>query len=476
MNQTLLEQYMQAVSTNFLYERNQKRWDDLLVSYMGGVEYQRTAKLTKYLNETSDEYWARVGSTHLENHCKSVISTYISFLFRKQPERDLGTIENLPETLAFLEDADLDGRNFDTFMKEVSVWASVFGHTWVMCVKPNINAVTLADEQAQGIRPYLTLLTPLTVMDWTWDRESNGRFKLTYFKYAEEANDTFSLIKEWTEQTITTMKVDHKRKVVSETTVEVNGLGKIPAILSYNHRSPVRGIGVSDIADIMDAQKFVYNLNSEVEQSVRINGHPALVKTAGTEAMAGAGAIVQMEDNLDPGLKPYMLSVSTDITSIYGAISHVTEAIDKMANTGSIRSTEGRRMSGVAQEQEFQLLNAKLSEKAMNIELTEEHIWELFCEYQGREWTGTIKYPASFAIRDNDAEIDRLKKAKEAATDPMVLKEIDKKIIEWMGLDPEQYFMDFEPHEMTDPNSGETRMVYTESDHLKLAEQGWIHQ
>ena len=138
-------------------------------------------------------------------------------------------------------------------------------------------------------------------------------------------------------------------------TVTPNGLGKIPAVLAYNHRSPVRGIGVSDISDIADAQKFVYNLTSEVEQSVRTNGHPALAKTTGTEASAGAGAIVLMEDNLDPGLKPYMLSVETDTDSIYNAIKHTTEVIDKMGSVGSIRSTEAQRLSGVAQEQEFQL-------------------------------------------------------------------------------------------------------------------------
>jgi len=216
---------------------------------------------------------------------------------------------------------------------------------------------------------------------------------------------------------------------------EVNGLGKIPAVLAYNHRSPVRGIGVSDITDIADAQKTIYNLTSEVEQSIRINGHPALCKTVGTEASAGAGAIVQMEDNLDPGLKPYVLSVSTDTNSIFTAIEHATSAIDKMANTGSVRSTESRRMSGVAQEQEFQLLNAKLSEKADNLELAEEQIWQFWFEYMGQQWMGEIDYPGSFSIRDTQADVEKLVKAKSAATDPVVLRVIDEQLIELMGED-----------------------------------------
>lgn len=437
MNQTLLEQYMQVISINNLYQRNQRRWDYLLNSYMGGIEYQRAQNLTKYVNETDNEYFARISATHYENHSKSVISTYISFLFRQQPQREFGTLALDPAVDQFMRDADLDGRSFDNFIKEVSVWSSVFGHCWVVVAKPNVGAVTRADELAQGARPYVSLLTPLTVFDWDWQRSASGKYTLSYFKYAEEANDTFSTVKEWTEDTITTYVVDHKNKNVRSQTVETNQLGLIPCVLAYNHRSPVRGLGVSDISDIADASKFVYNLTSEVEQSVRINGHPALVKTASTEASAGAGAVIQIEENLDPGLKPYMLSVNTDTNSIYAAITHTVSAIDKMANTGSIRGTVATQMSGIAQEQEFQLLNAKLSEKSDNLELTEEHIWTLFALYQGTTWTGHVTYPSSFNIKDTQGEINQLRIAKETATDPRVLMEIDRRILEWMGADVE---------------------------------------
>jgi hypothetical protein len=430
MNQTLLEQYVAVMSTNLLYQRNQDHWEYLLNSYMGGVEYQRGQYLTKYVNETQGEYNARIAATHLENHCKSVISTYISFLFRETPKRDFENNGESFELEMFLRDADMDGRSFDAFMKEVAVWSSVFGHCWVLVVKPSVGAVTRSDENLLNVRPYVNLITPLTVTDWYWHRKPNGQFELTYFKYIEESNDTFATVREWTKETIKTYIVNNRSRAVTEETVEVNGLGKIPAVLAYNHRSPVRGIGVSDISDIAHAQQTIYNLTSEVEQSVRVNGHPALVKTVGTEASAGAGAIVTMEDNLDPGLKPYVLSVSTDIGSIFTAINHATNAIDKMANTGSIRATETRRMSGVAQEQEFQLLNAKLSEKADNLELTEEQIWQFFFEYQGQQWMGEIDYPGSFSIRDTQADVDKLLKAKSAATDPVLLRVIDEQLLE----------------------------------------------
>ena len=173
MNQTMLEQYATVASTNELYNRNRDQWQFLLEAYMGGVEWMRGSHLTRYVNETNNEYFARLCSTHLENHCKSVISNYISFLFREEPEREYKDLEMDPMLKSFLKDADLDGRSLNSFMKEVAIWSSVFGHCWVLVVKPNVGALTLGDELAQDVRPYVNLITPLTVMDWRWNRLTN---------------------------------------------------------------------------------------------------------------------------------------------------------------------------------------------------------------------------------------------------------------------------------------------------------------
>ena len=434
---TLLQnQISQAIQGNTWYNDMKAQWQFFLESYLGGQDYRDAGHLVRYQLETDNEYKARLRSTPLDNHCASVISVYNSFLFREQPDRDFGALTGLPETADFLKDADMDGRSLDAFMKDVTTWSSVFGHCWIMCVKPYMGAVTRADEQAMGIRPYVSLLTPLVVLDWKWERQPSGRFELSYFKYIEEVNGTVHVVKEWYPDRISTVIVNIKDNTMNEELVEPNGLGRIPAVCVYNGRSSVRGIGVSDICDIADAQKFIYNATSEVEQTIRMDSHPSLVKTPETQAGTGSGSIIHMPQDLDPGLRPFLLEhTGASVTSIYESIKNTIASIDKMANTGAVRATESRSMSGVAMETEFQLLNARLSEKADNTELAEEQLWKLFAEYMGYEWTGSIDYPGSFNMRDTGREIEQLVKARSAATDPRVFALIDHHIVESLGGD-----------------------------------------
>lgn len=516
---TEIDKYL---SGNDIYNTYKKNWKYLLESYVGGEEYRRAGHLVRYQLETDAEYVARLETTPLQNHCSSVISVYNSFLFRNPPVRNFAEIQDMPELKDFLRDADLDGRSFDAFMKDVSTYNSVFGHTWILVVKPNVGATTRADEIAAGVRPYVSLLTPLTVLDWKWKRDVNGKYELSYLKYLEEVNGDVSVVKEWTTTNIKTIIVDETSTKYEEI-IEVNGLGKIPAIVSYNRRSVIRGIGVSDIADIADAQKFIYNATSEIDQSIRMDTHPSLVKTPDTIAGSGAGSIIHMPENIDSGLKPYLLEYSgAAVDKILQTIKETVDAIDKMANTGAVRATQSRTMSGVAMETEFSLLNARLSEKGDALELAEEQIWKLWCEYMGEEWNGTIVYPDSFNIRDTKNDLDMYLTASTAPVNSETYKkEIQKSIARLVCnkneetivaiekeidsapspmaysnepvnnedsdtyTDSEDDMEDndmeeddsedmFKPHVMVNPESGEMTIARNEQEHVDLAEQGWV--
>lgn len=417
MDQTLAAAYQYAFSSNNLYNQNKVHWEYLMRSYLGGLAYQLSGYLTRYQLETEQDYAARLRNTPLDNHCKSIVATYISFLFRQDAERELGTWQDNPAVQAFIDDADLEGAELDDFMKMVATWSLVFGHSWIILTKPNIDAVTMADEIAAGVRPYASVLTPLTVLDWTWKRQLNGSYKLTYFKYIEDANDQITIIREWTNDTIKTWEANNRQQTAMVTMEEVNQLGEIPAVVCYAQRGLVRGLGLSVIEDIADQQRAIYNELSEAADSIRLEGHPSIVVTPDVQYGNGAGAVVIIPNDLDAGLKPYMLNVdAVPVDQIWKSIKNRVESIDKMANTGSIRSTETAEMSGVAREVEFQLLNAKLSEIADNIELAEKQMWWFFGAYQQLDYTEIdVDYPDSFSVRDTGNEYKMLTEAKSSA-------------------------------------------------------------
>jgi hypothetical protein len=358
-------------------------------------------------------------------------------LFRTEAVRDWDAFEINPVLKDILEDADLDGRNMTAFIKDVAIWSSVFGHVWVCVSKPDIGAATLADELSAGVRPYLSVFTPLTVTDWRWKRQPNGSMQLEYIKYVEEVNDTQTIIKEWTKEQIVTYITDNKNKTAENYYVEANGLGRLPFICVYAERSPVRGLGVSMLNDIADQQLMIANELSEIYDSIRLDSHPSLVATDSTNIKgAAAGQIITLPETIDPALKPYVLQFEGgQISAIYESINNRKKMIDGMGNVGSVRATETTTKSGIAIQTEFQLLNARLSSIASNLELAEEQIWQEVCAYLGLDWTGEIVYPSNFALHDVDNELDQFAKMKALSSNPMIQLEIDKRLSEILDIE-----------------------------------------
>jgi hypothetical protein len=409
---------------------------------MGGKAYQDGQYLTRYISETKEDYGRRIDLTPLDNHCKNIIHIYSSFLWRVAPTRVYNSLQNNVALEPFLKDADLDGRSFNAFMRECQIWSSVYGHVWIMLDKPKSNAGTKAEELEQDIRPYVTMFTPENVLDWNYERTASGRFELDYLKVREsvirvDQTTTESYYRVWYKDRVELWKSTNDLDKLIET--DVNVLGRIPAVFLPANRSVVRAIGISDISDASYMQRAIYQELSEIEQLIRISNHPTLVKSFGTDASAGAGSIINMPDDMDASLKPFQLQPSgQNLDAVRASIQDKIQAINRMSHMGAVRGTEAMTMSGVAMQTEFQMLNAKLTEKADLLELAEEQLWELFCEWQGVTNDIEIFYPDAFDLRDYDKELHFLQQMKASGVKSKTLnQEIDKKISD-LVLDDEE--------------------------------------
>lgn len=420
-----------------LWHSNISNWEFYIRSYLGGNDYKNGYYLHRYVLESPEEYDQRVRHTPLDNHCKNVVQIYTSFLWRVPPSRDYGDLDNEPQLTSFIQDADLDGRSFDSVMREVQMNASIYGNCWVVVDKPQSNAKTRAEELAQDIRPYISIYTPENIVNWNYARSASGRFYLDLLVIVEDINSERAIIKVFTEETITTYSVEEYDKEHSDGEVKlleeiVNPIGTIPAVNVYNLRGNKRPIGISDLSDVAFLQQSIYNDYSEKEQLIRLSNHPSLVKTPNVEASAGAGAIIEIPEDLDASLKPYIIQPSgQNLDGIMKCIQNKVDAIDRITHMGSVRATGTQIASGIALQTEFQLLNARLSEKADYLENAEEQIWSLFAKWLDKQWNGTVNYPDTFDIRDWANDLQYLQMAKASGIKSETFnKEIDKQIAE----------------------------------------------
>ena len=421
----------QALTLHKDYQENVKNWEYYIRSYNGGYDYSIGQYLNRYNLELDNEFNQRLANTPCDNHCKNIIQIYSSFLFRVKASRDFGNMQDEASLESFLKDADLEGNSFTSVIKQAQNYASIYGHCMLILDKPSIQTNTKAEEINQEIRPYISIVTPENLFDWNFERQPNGKYILNYLKIREEVDKSGgSYMRLWYPDKVDTIYVEDGGTEPTLIDTATNQIGKIPAVILYNAKSHKRGIGQSDLTDIADLQKSIYNEFSEIEQLIRLTNHPSLVKTNSVNASAGAGAVIEMPDEMEPNLKPYLLQPSgQNLTSIMDSITKKVESINRIAHTGAVRTTRTQVSSGIALQTEFELLNARLSEKADNLQLAEEQIFNLYSDFQNSSFDGEINYPDSFNIRDYASDLVFYQQAKAVNVQSNTLnKEIDKEI------------------------------------------------
>ena len=419
-----------AIDVHKDYKENVSNWEYYIRSYNGGYDYTLGQYLNRYNLELDNEFNQRLANTPCDNHCRNVIQIYSSFLFRVKPSRDFGSMSEEQSLDTFLRDADLDGNNFNNVIKQAQNYSSIYGHCFMILDKPNLTLGTRAEELQQDVRPYVSIVTPENVLDWNFKRQLNGKYVLDYLKIREEVDkDGGTYMRVWYPDRIDTVYMPDKAEPSLIDTVP-NMIGKIPAVILYNSKSHKRGIGQSDLTDIADLQKSIYNEYSEMEQLIRLTNHPSLVKTPSVNASAGAGAVIEMPDELEPNLKPYLLQPNgSNLNSIMTSIENKVNSINRIAHTGAVRTQKTGITSGVALQTEFELLNARLSEKADNLQIAEEQLFRLYAIFQDATFDGEINYPDSFNIRDYASDLVYFQQAKSLNIGSSTFsKEVDKEI------------------------------------------------
>ena len=96
---------------------------------------------------------------------------------------------------------------------------------------------------------------------------------------------------------------------------------------------------------------------------------------------------------MEPNLKPYLLQPSgQNLQAIMESINSKVNTINRIAHTGAVRTTKTQVSSGIALQTEFEMLNARLSEKADNLQIAEEQLFRLYALFQNATFDGEFRF------------------------------------------------------------------------------------
>ena len=134
---------------------------------MGGTQAMRKAGKTylpKFTAETDDTYRERLALSWLFNGYRKTVRDMTGRVFRKSVEVAEDTPDQIKEWCANI---DLSGRDLSTFARDVFEDGIDAGISYIMVDAPARNtALTRAQSQAQGLRPFMVHLHVEDVLGW----------------------------------------------------------------------------------------------------------------------------------------------------------------------------------------------------------------------------------------------------------------------------------------------------------------------
>lgn len=150
----------------------------------GGTPAMRKAGKTYLPQEPaeSNEAWeARMAKSTLFPAFRDSVDAMVG-----KPLGEPITVQDVPASIeAALENADLAGRDLDTFAREFFRQSMVDGIGWVLVDYPRVPpGLTLAQEKARRARPYLIHVPLANVLGWRSEVVA-GVHRLTQFRYME---------------------------------------------------------------------------------------------------------------------------------------------------------------------------------------------------------------------------------------------------------------------------------------------------
>lgn len=391
--------------THPLYDDNAEEWQFTMALYEGIREVIRLGLIRKHERESATAYARRMEELYGFGYTKSVIEIFNFYLFKKDADRQLGDLHDNKFWKLFMEDANLYGDDYDKTIMDIALRASILGHMGILVDKPKITFENKELQYINRVYPYIATYYPKAILDWSYERDQFDRPYLSYLKLYEDGDfyklwfaDHWELWREPTEEESKAQKNGLKDDEVDAVLVDsgANPIGVIPFIWHYNLKSKSIGIGNGDVHEVSRIDLSIIRNTSQAEEIIYLAAFPIMRKPK-RDASPVTGLQPQGEDEVgvkailefdpqNPDSKSDWLdsSVGESIDAIIKYIEKKVAEVYRAANIGGMAATEptANPQSGVAKRIDFQMLNSKMVNKAINLEDTENKINEMWLRWE----------------------------------------------------------------------------------------------
>ncbi|WP_354734431.1 hypothetical protein [Acinetobacter nosocomialis] len=410
-----------------------KHWMFMDATYNGGREWFKQ-NIFKYMKEGRKEYTDRISRAYRFNHTREVVDLINKYLFKQEITRNT---EDAPDSVKkFWKNCTKSDLTINDFTRQISKKTSIYGRVGVVvdmdALPDGQKPKTKQEEKEAGLSAYAYIITPLQMLDYSFDEHGKLNWMLIYEIGRDDDDPLASTGKPihrfrlWTkDKWMLFKKKDSNGKPVIELVEEGdNSIGEVPVILADNIISDEEYSAPSLIDDIAYLDRAVANYLSNLDAIIQDQTFSQLAMPAQgilpgddahTKLMEMGTKRMFTYDGAD-GAKPHYLS--PDVKQADLIIQAVTKIINEIYHTVGLAGERTKQdnavgidnSSGVAKAYDFERVNALLAAKADSLESIENKIVRLVCKWHGDtlkdDEIPLVSYPDNFDTRGLYDEFD----------------------------------------------------------------------
>ena len=418
-------------------EKRLKRWRFFERSYQGGDEYRAGEYLIQHERESKEGFKRRVDQAMFVNLCSPVIDLYNGYLYQPEHKRDYGSLENDPLFQQFLKDVDYDNHDYDSYIEQLSLRASIFGYVGVVVDKPaDVQAATKLEQIEKDLRPYLIYYEPEAIFDWKHERKA-GRKVLTKLVLLEESGKQGVIrYKIWYADKWEVWEQKGNAEAVLTNEVGDHSLGEIPFVIVPNN-SPLGEAPSSDIKDISDVNREIYYIDSLGHEIMEGTAFPMLEEPADSsplkreqgEKEVGVGSLLQRDPDDTVGHR-WIEPPHSSLPHMKEWREMYVENIREIAKTDNPQAQSGGAQSGEALKIRLRSLTTVLTNKATAREQAECNILRLWAKWEDEKFECAISYERKFDVDGLQQAIDEAISAKAAVPSKTFANVLGMQVVE----------------------------------------------